>query len=82
MWRSPVARTLGVGEVQGSNPCIPTIAVKNVSAGIIRQRRFWFHEAFGLKRPYGLACTMSVIYHPVVPFADSRSTTNCSVAVG
>lgn len=25
MWRSPVARTLGVGEVQGSNPCIPTI---------------------------------------------------------
>lgn len=28
MWRSPVARTLGVGEVQGSNPCIPTISMK------------------------------------------------------
>lgn len=27
MWRSSVARTLGVGEVQGSNPCIPTITV-------------------------------------------------------
>lgn len=32
MWRSPVARTLGVGEVQGSNPCIPTIYMNRPEA--------------------------------------------------
>lgn len=54
MWRSPVARTLGVGEVQGSNPCIPTISMKIEKPAALQASFLAAHEHGIIKIHYWL----------------------------